>query len=390
MSELRAMSTLLFVINLVMMLAVAIAIGIAPVITRRTLLFGVRIPEEAGKDETVIKLKNNYIKRMIIIGILAIIALIIQYLISPGISILATLYLPLVVIVAQFITYVSKWKQATALKAKNKWTVPMTSVVDTASSVQRENLWGFPKLWYIPSILVVLALIVLSIIRYPSLPGEIATHWNFEMKPDAWADKSYWIVLAVPLLTLVMIGVMMLGNITVYRMKLQINTERPELSYAQHRVYRNMMSTAIGIATLFLVVFSGVIQLMTLQIHISTVVMIIVTVAMITGMCIPFMYVYIKAGQSGCKLNPQVSIEDISDSSSSKTKAIKNPCGDDKFWKLGLFYYNENDPAVLVEDRFGNNGSFNYARPAAKAIVGLLIIMVVVVYIGTTIMFVIS
>jgi uncharacterized membrane protein len=46
----------------------------------------------------------------------------------------------------------------------------------------------------------------------------------------------------------------------------------------------------------------------------------------------------------------------------------------DRYWKLGIFYFNRDDSAVLVEKRFGLGYTFNFARPAAWVIV-LLILM---------------
>ena len=44
-------------------------------------------------------------------------------------------------------------------------------------------------------------------------------------------------------------------------------------------------------------------------------------------------------------------------------------------------------PAMIVEDRFGTNSGFNYARTSSKIVTTMLIIITVAVYIGTTIMF---
>ena len=389
MSELREIATMLFIINLITLAAVVFVIGVSPVVTRKSLLFGVRIPEEATKIAKVVILKKSYIKIMMIGGTLALILLIGQYLLWPEISLLAALYIPLLMIVLQFIVFVSSWKKAMQLKEENNWVVPMTATVDTSSAVQREKMSVFSKGWYIISALIILVLIVLSIVKYPSLPAQVPTHWGFDMKPDAWSDKSFLTVLMMPLISLFILGAMMLGNITVYRMKLQVSSEHPELSYAQHRLYRRMMTEAIGISTLVVTVFLGLIQLMAIDVYIPpTSVMVVAAIIMLVAMCIPFTYVYFKAGQGGCKLNPPINMTMAKEDENIKarvTKAFNR--GDDKFWKLGMFYYNEDDPAVLIEDRFGMNTGFNYARFATKIAVALLIIMAVAVYISTTIMF---
>jgi len=55
--------------------------------------------------------------------------------------------------------------------------------------------------------------------------------------------------------------------------------------------------------------------------------------------------------------------------------ASASPVGDrtpDAYWKLGVFYFNPDDSAILVEKRFGLGYSLNFARPTAWIIVGLL------------------
>lgn len=50
---------------------------------------------------------------------------------------------------------------------------------------------------------------------------------------------------------------------------------------------------------------------------------------------------------------------------------------DDRYWKLGMFYYNPDDPTLLIEDRFGVNTGFNYGRPAAWVFTAALVILIV-------------
>jgi uncharacterized membrane protein len=47
----------------------------------------------------------------------------------------------------------------------------------------------------------------------------------------------------------------------------------------------------------------------------------------------------------------------------------------DEHWKLGMFYYNPDDPALLVEKRFGIGYTFNFARVQAWIILALLVLV---------------
>ncbi|MDE3170717.1 MAG: DUF1648 domain-containing protein [Acidobacteriota bacterium] len=47
----------------------------------------------------------------------------------------------------------------------------------------------------------------------------------------------------------------------------------------------------------------------------------------------------------------------------------------DEHWKLGMFYYNPDDPALLVEKRLGIGYTFNFARGLAWIILALMIVV---------------
>jgi len=102
---------------------------------------------------------------------------------------------------------------------------------------------------------------------------------------------------------------------------------------------------------------------------------------------IPVVYVPVRAGQSGCRLKPAMAYMDP-DSAKTTAPALgaaSNP-GDDRFWKLGMFYYNPDDPSILVEDRFGGNIGFNYARLPLKVFIIVLALLLVAVYIPITVL----
>ena len=52
---------------------------------------------------------------------------------------------------------------------------------------------------------------------------------------------------------------------------------------------------------------------------------------------------------------------------------------EDRFWKLGVFYFNRNDPSVMVERRFGIGYTVNFARPVAWVIALLPVLALIVI-----------
>ena len=58
-----------------------------------------------------------------------------------------------------------------------------------------------------------------------------------------------------------------------------------------------------------------------------------------------------------------------------------NPAGDrtaDRYWKLGVFYVNGEDPALMVEKRFGIGYTINLGHPGAWLVIGMLVAVTVV------------
>jgi len=102
--------------------------------------------------------------------------------------------------------------------------------------------------------------------------------------------------------------------------------------------------------------------------------------------------VMIKTGQGGCKVkfdiddnsaNPEFASAKIAAGGSSKKVNVKS--GDDKYWIFGMWYYNRDDPANIVENRFGTNFGFNYARLPVKIGVAVLLLGLASVYVWLTV-----
>jgi uncharacterized membrane protein len=69
-------------------------------------------------------------------------------------------------------------------------------------------------------------------------------------------------------------------------------------------------------------------------------------------------YLMFRVGQGGSRLRIR----------SADSAAAVN-YDDDRFWKLGTFYFNPDDPAVFVEKRFGVGWTNNFARPLTWVII---------------------
>jgi len=102
---------------------------------------------------------------------------------------------------------------------------------------------------------------------------------------------------------------------------------------------------------------------------------------------IPLIFISVLSGQGGCKIKPDIIIEELPVNTYGLS-TVDNMFGrgDDKFWALGMFYHNPDDPAYIVEDRFGSNLGFNYSRQPVKTGVIILGLLLIVVYIWITVL----
>jgi uncharacterized membrane protein len=199
------------------------------------------------------------------------------------------------------------------------------------------------------------------------------------MQPDAWTDKSVLALMTLPLIGAALVLVMWLAGVSVIRAKLQIDPQNPALSFAQHRVYRRRMSHSMGFLTLCIALMFALIGAATLWPGLHIPFWATLLLPMIPASVIVF--VSVLSGQGGCKITPKTVAQ--SDAADAQAPSVPGR-GDDKYWALGMFYHNPEDPAFLVENRFGNNLGFNYARLPVKIGAAIGLAMLIALYVWAT------
>ncbi len=375
---------ILFGANLLMVLLIGGINMLTPYIVRRSLLFGVRVPEEVHGQPEVKGLKKRFVLwNLPLMGAMILLA-VLQFVLFPNATLLGTMYLPLVYGPLLLTIYYPFHKQAKTMKQQQNWRPDPRVKVDLSSVLAKQKLKGLPWGWYLASGLVLVGMVVYIACRYPDIPDRFPTHWDIHMQPDEYADKSLLTVFTMPIIGLMTASVFALGNIAVYKMKLQVSTQNPALSFAQHRLYRRLLSHYLGLITLATVLGTalmtpttvGLAQMRPAPFYIGLVVYLLLTI-------VPIVVIYLKAGQSGSKLKPAIQPED---ETTPAPGARVSGQDDDRFWILGLFYYNKQDPSLFVEDRFGLNVGLNYARPAAKVFVLLMAAALVATYVVITVL----
>jgi len=376
------MNLVFFIINLGVIALCGVFAAVVPALTRRSYLFGVKIPMEQRAGPEAKRLIWRYIA-ICGLSVAAIAALnAVQYVFFPERTLVAMLYYPLLIIPMQMAAYVPNWRAALRLKEERGWQVSEAAFAETGSSFSRGNLQALPWVWYVASLAVILAGLVAALVRYPSLPEIIPTHFDINMEPDAWAPKSLGIVLAIPLINLATLLIMFVTGVMFVRAKLQIDPQKPALSFAQHRAYRKLMGHAMGSLTFSIALMMALVELPTVFEGFSIPFWIVIALILLPTAGLIGVVVY--AGQGGCKLKPKVIETGESPALTGRPGAPGR--SDDRYWALGMFYHNREDPAIVVEDRFGSNLGFNYARRPVQVGLGIFLALFAAGYAWLTVL----
>ncbi len=358
-------NAVLFIINL----AVAILCGglllIIPFLTRKSYLFGVKIPLEEHDCPEAKSMKKRYML-VCVAGTMVILALYAaQYMVFPNITLIAAMYFPLLFVAVQMASYIPNWKKALVLKKERGWKVSGSVFAETKTSHSRGNLSELPWLWYVISLVLIVVSVVVVLGKYPSLPDRIPTHWDASMQPDGWSDKTILGVMMLPLVNLGMLALMWVVGIWFVKAKLQIDPQDPALSFTQHRIYRRRMGHSIGFMALALVVMFVLLGFMSIWPDFKIPFWLVLALPLVPTVFL--VLVSVRSGQGGCRIKPDMIIEDAVALQGQKVVlADSHGRSDDRHWALGMFYHNPDDPASIVEDRFGNNLGFNYSRLPVK------------------------
>ena len=431
----------LFVTNIFIFLICGGFFIIMPRLTRKSYLFGVKIPQEQSGCPEAVALKRNYTVICVTGVLILLVICAAQFAAFRELTVLSTIYLPLLVGVINIAAVIPNWKKALRLKEERGWRVSGAAYAETSTSEARGNLTYLPWKWYALSLLIIAASFALTVFRYPALPDMVAGHINYDMRPSYMVEKTWGSLLIIPALNAATLAVMLLVAISIEKARLQISPENPRLSFAQHRVYRRRMGNALGFLTLVTVFFIAIIGL-PFVFPGSTEWVGILVWACAVFIFVPIIYLIysqVKTGQGGCKIRINGFAGGVSGGSAGNGKSGGNtgsvgsaegggsavngknggntgsvgsaegggsagnagnggtraPSGapgrkrdDDRFWFWGMFYYNKEDPACVVENRFGTKIGFNYAQLPVQIGSVALILGLVALYAWMTLLFI--
>lgn len=339
------------------LLFITILQAFMPKFLKPTEAFGVYIPDSHTKDSLVIKLKNTYTTVVLTFGMI-IFGVYLWWALTqkPAEETLA-----LVSVGVQFTTlfvsigyYFMMHLRMKRLKETQGWLIGKSEVRVVDVKFQ-EKLKLIPRVLFIIPMFVTIGLIIYTFMKYDQMPEMIPTHWGPTGEADAFSEKTYFSVVALPLILLVMQGMFLMMSEGMKFSGARLNPANKKASLVQQLAFRKYTSLLALFITIGITLMLGYFHLQTIHPEISS--SLIMWALPLTFLLLTFAVVgiyAIKVGQSGSRLKVE-----------ENSPAIDNKIAvdEDRYWKGGMFYMNKNDPSIMVEKRFGVGWTLNFAHP---------------------------
>jgi len=229
---------------------------------------------------------------------------------------------------------------------------------------------GFALLQIGPFAILAASAIYIRLIWY-RIPARFPIHWDLYGNPNGWSTRSF---MGIYGFWLIGVGICAFMEIFAYGILHWTRQIRATGADAQNEAHfrRVQFGVLIALEYFFALVFNGI-PFTALSPHPNqapNVVPFLLGTFAFIGVLVAIL---VHTGQGGANLSRAGSESDIAEAA--------RPVGDrtpDQCWRAGMFYVNPQDPAILVEKRFGIGYTLNFGRPAAWLLIAFIIALSVV------------
>lgn len=344
---------MVYMMILLMFVPTIFITAITPYITRKTESFGVSIPEEIYRDKDLSEFRKKYAVRTTILGIiwLALSMLAGLFLNEDTWIIVFTIALFLFLF-SSFMIYFDFHKRMKTIKAASNWKqTKKEAIIVDINFRNRKLIYSYG--WFAIALVITVATFLVTVMYYDKIPSEIPMNYGLDGTVTNWAEKSYGSVFAWPLIQLFMLGLFIFINYTISRSRQQVDASNPEKSIMQNVIFRRRWSAFIIITGTAMVILFALIQF-SLIIPINDQIILSFSLILTGAVLLGAIILTVITGQGGSRVQTTVG---------KQGELITRD--EDRFWKLGMFYFNPEDPAIWVEKRFGSGWTVNLAKPLA-------------------------
>ena len=347
--------------------------GLTPYYSRRGTPFGITVPSSHQQDSFIQMRKKRFFIQNVLLSILLSIPIVFfsnfedqtaQDMWS-GVYVIGAM---LVFFVLTFVLYLKNRKAIQLWKKEEQIIVEIKKeriVVDT--NYHRDLNAVSTRTIVIVQLVIVLISVAVIGFFYDRIPNQFPIHWNSQNIPDRSVEKSPLSVMMMPAMQLLMIPVLAFSHYAFIKSKQKLLTNYPQITSYQSKKFRRAWSInflVTSIATQLLLTSTNFFSLFFAE-DMAFGWMGLLIGLFIFGIVGYSSFLTWKYGQGGEKLV----FSEIDEPVEEVTEV-----DEEKYWKLGMFYYNSEDPAIFVEKRFGIGSTINLARWQSWACIAGLIL----------------
>ena len=342
-----------------------------PYLTRKEIVFGVRIPQGLRDHAEIERIKKVYTRNYLLsVGLPSLFFIILLVIRPDPIIILISIFVLIALLLGNYYLCHRSLKK---IKADNQWTegYKETSVMDIGYRPEKSLVSPW---WFALPLGLIMLQIIIVLNHYDSIPEIMPIHYNFHGNPDNWAKKSYRLVLMSPAIEILVTAFLFF----VYKMigwsKQQLSAENPEESKIRNQIFRRRWSGFIVFTSVIIILSFFSMQVSMLKLLDIGFQGMFIALAVISPMLIIVVACWLAftTGQSGSRIK-------LDEKSESQNDKIDRD--DDKHWILGIIYYNPDDPSLFVEHRFGVGWTINVGnRKAVLGFFGFLVLFSVALF----------
>lgn len=321
---------------------------VGPLVSRRTLRFGVRVPSEYAEAAVVRRERRGYRWRSAMIAVCAVAVLIALAGAGDGRLWWPSKVILVVEVIADVGCFWWAHRRITKVKSAEGWFAGRRQTV-VADTSWRTAPQPFPVRWLLPAATVIVLTVIVGIIRYPHLPAYL----NLSQGGHRVATSpftAFGLVVGQLFVTGLWTGLLAL----VYRSRPDLDTADPAASL---RGYRKALGAFARAALVLLACIDFSMLLAALQlwrvVRLSGAAELLVVAPTALGLA-ACLFVAVRAGAERARTTVRMAAVDRDD---------------DRFWKAGIVYVNRDDPAVLVGARFAFAWTVNFGNPTAWLLV---------------------
>jgi uncharacterized membrane protein len=342
-----------FVIGLSLLISFLI-----PRLTRRDVYFAVTVPPEFRDSAEGGSILKRYRVEVIFFGILALLIVLAGMRIrEPNRQVAVTLAGLFLQAMGVFFAYYRA-------RARVLPSAVAPATVREAALVPREVRLPGGWLAQLPPFALLAATALWLHLQWSQIPEVFPIHWGADGQPNNWATRGFAGVYGPLLIGAALCTLMAFMAYAMLRWSRLIRvggTAGEGERYFRLVVVSILVATEYSLAVLF--TWSSLLPLSHKQTGPPGVGLVLVFALAFTVIVVVLL---LRVGQGGSRLVGSAGAE----------SGAVAPVGDrtpDKYWKLGLFYVNRNDPALFVEKRFGIGYTLNFGHPGIWVFLAVLV-----------------